>query len=67
MLHSQLRCLQIVLANMSLDDMGNLMTLELQAPDSRQATRLARLFENKAENVYNLIMTELLDEEEELD
>ena len=49
------------------DDMGNLMTLELQAPDSRQATRLARLFENKAENVYNLIMTELLDEEEEVD
>jgi hypothetical protein len=51
---------------MSLDDeMGNLMTLELQAPDSRQATRLARLFESKAENVYNLIMTELLYEEEE--
>ena len=51
---------------MSLDDeMGNLMTLELQAPDSRQATRLARLFENKAENVYNLIMTELLYEEDE--
>ena len=49
------------------DDMGNLMTLELQAPDSRQATRLSRLFENKAENVYNLIMTELLDEEEEVD
>ena len=51
---------------MSLDDeMGNLMTLELQAPDSRQATRLAKLFENKAENVYNLIMTELLYEEDE--
>ena len=51
---------------MSLDDeMGNLMTLELQAPDSRQATRLARLFERKAENVYNLIMTELLYEEDE--
>ena len=49
------------------DDMGNLMTLELQAPDSRQATRLSRLFERKAENVYNLIMTELLDEEEESD
>ena len=49
------------------DDMGNLMTLELQAPDARQATRLSRLFENKAENVYNLIMTELLDEEEEVD
>ncbi len=51
---------------MSLDDeMGNLMTLELLAPDSRQAMRLAKLFESKAENVYNLIMTELLDEEEE--
>ncbi len=51
---------------MSLDDeMGNLMTLELLAPDQRQATRLARLYENKAENVYNLIMTELLDEEED--
>ena len=47
------------------DDMGNLMTLELQAPDSRQATRLSKLFERKAENVYNLIMTELLDEEDE--
>ena len=47
------------------DDMGNLMTLELQAPDSRQAMRLSRLFEKKAENVYNLIMTELLDEEED--
>ncbi len=51
---------------MSLDDeMGNLMTLELLAPDQRQAMRLGKLFENKAENVYNLIMTELLDEEEE--
>ena len=51
---------------MSLDDeMGNLMTLELLAPDSRQATRLSRLFERKAENVYNLIMTELLYEEDE--
>ena len=51
---------------MTLDDeMGNLMTLELQAPDPRQATRLVRLFEKKAENVYNLIMTELLDEEED--
>ena len=50
---------------MSLDDeMGNLMTLELQAPDQRQATRLARLFENKAESVYNMVMTVLLDDEE---
>ena len=46
------------------DDIGNLMKLELQAPDSRQAHRLSRLFEEKAENVYNLIMTELLDGED---
>jgi len=53
---------------MSLDDeMGNLMTLELVAPDQRQAVRLGRLFEKKAENVYNLTMLELLDEEEDLE
>ena len=53
---------------MSLDDeMGNLMTLELVAPDQRQAVRLSKLFEKKAENVYNLTMLELLDEEEELE
>ena len=46
------------------DEMGNLMTLELVAPDQRQAVRLSRLFEKKAENVYSLIMTELLDEED---
>lgn len=51
---------------MSLDDeLGNLMTLELMAPDQRQAVRLAKLFENKAEFVYNLTMAELLDDEEE--
>ncbi len=48
------------------DDMGNLMTLELMAPDQRQAVRLSKLFEGKAETVYNLIMMELLDEEDEL-
>ena len=53
---------------MALDDeMGNLMTLELMAPDQRQAVRLGRLFEKKAEMVYNLTMAELLDEEDELD
>ncbi|MDY3224597.1 MAG: DUF4364 family protein [Candidatus Faecousia sp.] len=53
---------------MSLDDeMGNLMTLELVAPDQRQAIRLGRLMEKKAEAVYNLTMTELLDEEDEID
>ena len=53
---------------MSLDDeMGNLMTLELVAPDQRQAVRLGRLFEKKAEAVYNLTMAELLDDEDDLD
>ena len=53
---------------MALDDeMGNLMTLELVAPDQRQGVRLSKLFEKKAEAVYNLIMAELLDEEDELD
>ena len=53
---------------MSLDDeMGNLMTLELAAPDQRQAVRLSKLFEKKAEMVYNLTMTELLDDEDELE
>ncbi len=46
------------------DEMGNLMKLELMAPDQRQAIRLSRLFEEKAENVYNLTMMELLDDEE---
>ena len=50
---------------MALDDeIGNLMTLELVAPDQRQAVRLGRLFEKKAEAVYNLTMAELLDEED---
>lgn len=53
---------------MALDDeVGNLMTLELFAPDQRQAVRLGRLFEKKAESVYNLTMTELLDEEEDVE
>ena len=52
---------------MSLDDeLGNLMTMELMAPDQRQALRLSKLFEKKAESVYNLTMMELLDEEDEI-
>jgi len=51
---------------MSLDDeMGNLMTLELLAPDQRQAVRLSKLFEQKAEDVYNMTMMCLLDDEED--
>ena len=53
---------------MALDDeVGNLMTLELVAPDQRQAVRLSRLFEKKAEAVYSLTMAELLDDEDELE
>ena len=53
---------------MALDDeMGNLMTLELLAPDQRQAVRLGKLFEKKAEDIYNLTMTELLDGEDALE
>ena len=46
------------------DEIGNLMTLELIAPDQRQAVRLSKLFERKAETLYSLIMTELLDDED---
>ena len=53
---------------MALDDeMGNLMTLELVAPNQRQAVRLGKLFEKKAEAVYNLTMAELLDDEDEIE
>ena len=53
---------------MALDDeMGNLMTLELVAPNQRQAIRLGKLFEKKAELLYNLTMTELLDNVEEFE
>ena len=49
------------------DDTGSLMTLELSAPDQRQAVRLGRLFENKAEEVYSVVMMTLLDDEENLE
>lgn len=49
------------------DEVSTLMTLELSAPNQRQAVRLAKLFEKKADMVYNLIMMELLDEEESLE
>lgn len=49
------------------DDAGELMKLELPAPDLRQAGRLGKLFEEKAEFVYNLMMTALLDDEDSLE
>lgn len=53
---------------MTLDDeMSNLMTLELTAPDQRQAVRLGRMFEKKAEFIYNMTLSELLDAEDSLD
>lgn len=53
---------------MALDDeSGNLMTLELVAPNQRQAVRLGKLYEKKAEIIYNMIMAELLDDEDEID
>lgn len=53
---------------MSLDDeAGNLMTLELMAPDERQAVRLSKMFQQKAEELYNLTMNELLSVENLLD
>ena len=48
------------------DDTGNLMTLELMAPNQKQAVRLSKLFERKAEDVYNLVMTVLLEDEDDL-
>lgn len=52
--------------SLDLDDgISSLMKLELFAPDQRQALRLQRLLEEKAEIIYNLTMTELLDDEDD--
>lgn len=48
------------------DDMGTLMKLELSAPNQRQALRLSKLLEKKAETIYNLTMEELLSNEGDL-
>lgn len=48
------------------DELGKLMKLELTAPTQRQAARLSKLFEEKAESIYNLTMMELLDNAEEV-
>ena len=47
------------------DEVSNLMTMELVAPDQRQALRLSKLFEKRAEIIYNLTMTELLNEDDD--
>ena len=43
------------------DEVGNLMTLELSAPGRRQAVALTKAFREKAEIIYQMIITELLD------
>lgn len=48
------------------DELGTLMTLTLNAPDQRQALRLEKLLELKADEIYSLAMTSLLDEEDAL-
>lgn len=42
------------------DQRGQLMHLELTAPNQRQAQRLSRMLELKAEAIYNMTMEELL-------
>jgi len=53
---------------MGLDDaVGNLMTLEMSAPGRRQAMLLSRAFREKAEGLYQMIVTELLKTQEQND
>lgn len=46
------------------DDAGELMKLELIAPDRHQAQILKKSMEEKAELIYSLTMTALLDEDD---
>ena len=49
------------------DEIGNLMTLELSAPNRTQARALTKAFQDRAEIIYQMIMTELIDEPEHSD
>lgn len=44
------------------DDTGNLLTLDMLAPDRRQGELLAAAFRRDAERVYNTLLTTLLGE-----
>lgn len=46
------------------DDSGNIMTLKMLAPDSKQGALLAEGFKANAEKVYNVILTALLNEKD---
>ena len=43
------------------DELGSLMTLELMAPNRQQARRLAATFHDHAEQIFQTVMTALLD------
>lgn len=47
------------------DDTGNLMTLDMLAPDAHLGMRLAEAFQNKADSLYNLLLDHLLQEKAE--
>lgn len=49
------------------DETGKLISMELSAPNRRQGMKIARRFEERAEIIYNMVMAELLEEEEEND
>lgn len=44
------------------DDSGNIMTLSMLAPDTKQGTLLAAAFQENAEKIYNVVLTALLNE-----
>lgn len=46
------------------DDTGNLMTLDMLAPDGHQGKLLADSFLSQADSLYNLILKRLLEEQE---
>lgn len=45
------------------DDAGNVMTLQMAAPDRIQAELLAARFQDRSEETYHAILTTLLDEQ----
>lgn len=49
------------------DSSGTLMTLELAAPSQRQAIRMGKLFDSRADVIYNSILTQLSEAETESD
>ena len=46
------------------DDAGNLLTLQMAAPDRQQATEFAQRFQKHPEALYHAVLSVLLDESE---